>query len=217
MITEQTGLLASAGLECWDVTRKRWIMYQDSESHSLDCQLYPFEEMPTRIFIDTSVVNILIKFAGTIFDMKAQDPSQSLPRRQDVEALLHVFAVGASANWDLVASSRTFDEVSQTKDQAVRADLVSYVLEILERGTPESTHGQNLGRRLADSSLLAALPDRTDRELLGNAIGLGCDAFVTADIRTIISRRDRLPQLPLKILTPVEWWRHVKPWGGLWL
>ncbi len=90
-------------------------------------------------------------------------------------------------------------------------------MQMLEAGTDDSAHGSDLGRRLADSQLLNCLPDRADRELLGNAIGLGCDAFVTADVRTIVSRRDALPALSLRILTPMEWWAHIKPWGALWL
>jgi hypothetical protein len=43
-----------------------------------------------------------------------------------------------------------------------------------------------------------------------------CDVFCTCDRRTIVRKREQLKQLPLRVLTPLEWWAHVKPWGGLW-
>jgi hypothetical protein len=204
-------------LEEWDETRGKWLLYRSAADHHADCERHPFEGIPTRIFLDTNVVNLIVKHAAVIFDMKSQDASMPIRRRRDIEALTHVFAVGARAYWTLRVAEATLDEINRTLHEQVRNDLASYALEMLERGTDVSAHGSNLGRRLADSTLLACLPDRADRELLGNAIGLGCDAFVTADVRTIVSRRNALPALPLRILTPTEWWASVKPWGGLWL
>jgi hypothetical protein len=204
-------------LEIWDESRGKWIMYTRAEQHSADCERYPYERLPTRVFLDTSIVNLIVKYAPVIFEMEPQDRETPLNRARDVEALMHVFSVGARANWALRASAKTLEEVNRTLCESTRQSLASFVSEMLELATEESRHGDDLGRRLADSSLLNVLPDRSDRELLGNAIGLGCDAFVTADLRTIVSKRDRLPRLPLQILTPTEWCSHVKPWGGLWL
>lgn len=98
----------------------------------------------------------------------------------------------------------------------VRQNLISYVVELLEWTELDCTH-TGLARRVAQSTLLDCLPDCADRRLLGDAIQVGCDAFVTADVRTIVSKRHRLPALPLRILTPTEWWATIRPWGGLWL
>jgi len=204
-------------LERWDNTRRKWIMYARQEDHSADCERYPFEQIPARVFLDTSVINLIVKYAPMIFEMEPQDPLTPLNRALEIEALMHVFAIGARANWSLRASTKTLSEVNQTGCVCMRADLAGYVRELLALATEESRYGDDLGRRIADSSLLSALRDRSDRELLGNAIGLECDAFVTADVRTIVSKRDRLPDLPIRVLTPTEWWSHVKPWGGLWL
>ena len=108
------------------------------------------------------------------------------------------------------------EEISLTPDPGTRNDLLGYVREIIEIGTEQSVLGDNLGKRLADALPVAALPDRSDRELIGNAIGLNCDAFCTCDHRTIIAKRHLLPKMELKILTPVEWWAHIKPWAALW-
>jgi hypothetical protein len=204
-------------LEHWDEVRGKWLLYRKAREHHADCERYPFEQIPARVFLDTNVVNLIVKHAPVIFEMEPQDPSLPIGRRRDIEALTHVFAVGARACWELRVAAATLAEIDRTMHEQLRQDLAFYAMEMLEAGTDESAHGGDLGRRLADSTMLNCLPDRADRELLGNAIGLGCDAFVTADIRTIVSRRDALPDLPLRILTPIEWWAHIKPWGGLWL
>ncbi|NMN06704.1 MULTISPECIES: hypothetical protein [unclassified Novosphingobium] len=204
-------------LEEWDKTRGKWLMYRSAADHHADCERHPLEDIPERIFLDTNIVNLIVKHAPVIFEMEPQDPNLPIARRRDIEALAHIFAVGARASWTLRVAETTLDEINRTLHEQVRQDLASYALEMLERGTDESARGSDLGRRVADSTLLALLPDRADRKLLGNAIGLGCDAFVTADVRTIVSRRHLLPTLPLRILTPTEWWAAIKPWGGLWL
>lgn len=204
-------------LERWDTMRRKWIMYNRPEDHTADCQRYPFEEIPARVFLDTSVVNLIVKYAPSIFGMERQCPAIALNRAREIEALMHVFAVGAGASWTLHVSTKTLAEVQQTTCQNVREELAAYVCEILHCAAEESRYCDDLGRSIANSTLLSALPDAADQELLGNAIGLGCDAFVTADIRTIVSKRDVLPDLPLRVLTPTEWWSHIKPWGGLWI
>jgi hypothetical protein len=88
-------------------------------------------------------------------------------------------------------------------------------LEFADQSGEERRHGRDLRRRLYDSALLGAMPDPSDRELPGSAIGMGCDVFCTRDHKTIIRRRHLLPVLPIRILTPIEWWRSIKPWAGL--
>ncbi len=88
---------------------------------------------------------------------------------------------------------RRLSEIDRTLHEQFRHDLANYAMELLEAGTDESAHGGDLGRRLADSSLVDRLPDRADRELLGNAIGLGCEAFVTTEIRTMCRGAPRFP------------------------
>lgn len=203
-------------LEIWDKIWNRWVLYTGESAQSDDCRRHPFEQIPRRVFLDTNVVNLLVKHAPTIFEMERLPLSLSENRSHEIEALMHVFHVGQRANWDLVASGKTLEEISRTCDASIREDLLDYVTGLVEIGTEESVHAMSLGQRLADATIMAALPDRDDRELLGNAIGLGCDAFCTCDRRTIITRRPRLPKLPLRIITPVEWWAHIKPWAGLW-
>lgn len=204
-------------LEYWDTQRKKYVLYFSGADHANDCDQFPFEKIPRRVFLDTNVINIIVKHAAEIFDGELIDTNdQTLAC--DIEALRHVFFVGARANWDIRASQKVIDEISNTKNDALRGDLLEYAIQILNSGLSEEDRrfGVNFGRKLIDAPFAAALPDAADRQLIGNAIGFGCDSFCTCDRTTIINKRHQLKQIPLRILTPAEWWACIKPWAALW-
>ncbi len=204
-------------LERRNAVSGRWQLYTSQQDHHADCVRYPFDQIPSRVFLDTSVINLIVKNSSAIFEGEEISPDTPTNQGREVEALLHLFAVGAHAQWALFASETSIAEVSRTPCDETRNALQSYVYELVERLPP------HLGREHGDScetdlsGALDALPDEGDRQLISHAIALSCDAFVTTDIRTIISKRDQLPSIPLRLLTPCEWWAHVKPWGRLWL
>jgi len=204
------------GLEERDQRTGRWVLYKTQEQHGSDCERYPFERIPCRVFLDTNVVNALVKHADQIFEQQPIREESDQTKAHDLEALMHVFFVGSRANWDLVASSKTLEELSHTSSYELRDTLLDYAIGIVESEGEAAAHARDLGRRVLGSGLFDALPDRDDRELVAHAIGLGCDAFCTSDRKTIIRRRHRLPKLPIRIVTPIEWWRHIKPWAALW-
>lgn len=203
-------------LERWDHARKRWILYAEPSEHSADCRANPFGHIPARIFLDTNVINLIVKWPEQIFENVPPPPDLNERSAHDIEALMHVFFVGQRANWQMSASAKTLQEIDATADERLRSALLSYAGEVTDQWSEESRCGRDLGRRLNDNPLLAALPDPNDRELLGNAIGMGCDAFCTRDHKTIIRKRHLLPRLPIRVITPVEWWATIKPWAGLW-
>jgi len=192
------------------------VLYRREADHSRDCAQYPYESIPARIFLDTNVVNALVKHAAHIFEHEPLPDGLHQTLAHDIEALMHVFQIGSRAYWDLVASAKTLEEISQTPTDELRETLMDYAVEIAECSGETADFAQDLGRRIIGSDFLDMLPDRNDRELLAHAIGLECDVFCTSDRSTIVRRRDRLPALPIRVLTPVEWWQHVRPWAGLW-
>ncbi len=204
------------GLEYWDASRRRWVLYRSQAQHSQDCKRFPLEQIPRRVFLDTNVVNLLVKYAEQVFEQAVIPGDIDETKAIDIEALMHVFYVGARANWDILASRKTLDELHQTPEPAVRDELLGYAVQLVDTLSEDSAYAATVGRRLADAPFTSALPDASDRELIGNAIGLGCDVFCTCDRKTIIRKRDTLGLLPIRILTPAEWWTHVKPWGRLW-
>ncbi|HEX4182644.1 MAG TPA: hypothetical protein VHY34_05255 [Caulobacteraceae bacterium] len=204
------------GLEHWDSRRRKWVLYRSQQQHSDDCAQYPFENIPRKVFLDTNVVNLLVKHGEQVFEQATIPGHLDETTALDTEALMHVFHVGARADWDILASRKTLDEIGQTPDAEVRDELLDYAIQLVEQPCEDSAFAATFGRRLVDAPFVSALPDLADRELIGNAIGFGCDVFCTCDRRTIVRKREHLRQIPLRILTPVEWWAHVKPWAALW-
>lgn len=204
------------GLEHWDAIRGKWILYRSQVQHSLDCEQYPFEAIPRRVFLDTNVVNLMVKYSEQVFEQAWLPEGLDRTCAHDVEALMHVFHIGGRAPWEIVASRKTLDEIGETPDIGVRERLLDYAFELVEPPTENSAYAASLGRRLIDAPFTATLSDPSDRELIGNAIGLGCDAFCTCDRRTVVRKREHLRQIPIRIVTPLEWWAHIKPWTGLW-
>jgi hypothetical protein len=205
-------------LEHWDSRRQKYVLYRSIEQHSEDCERFPFKRIPRRVFLDTNVINVLVKNCEHIFD-RVPIPIATDPKlAADIEALMHVFYVGARANWDILGSQRTLDELSRTMDDATRDGLLEYAVGLVNQDLNDEDRrfAADFGRRLIDAPFLASLPDKADRELIGNAVGFGCDAFCTRDRATIVSKRGQLRQIALRIMTPAEWWAHIKPWAALW-
>jgi len=169
------------GLELWDPSRAKWVMYPSQGHHSEDCARYPFESIPRKVFLDTNVVNLLVKHSEQVFEQAPIPDDLDDTGALDVESLMHVFQIGMRANWNILASRKTLDEIGQTPDLDVRDGLLDYAFQLLEAPSEDSAFAASFGRRLVDAPFVSALPDPADRELIGNAIGFGCDVFCTCD------------------------------------
>lgn len=209
-------------LERWDAALGRWIMYARAEQQSEDCRSYPFSRVPKRIFLDTNIVNLMVKYRRHVFEQEPIPADLHPSAAHHVEALMHLFSIGFRAGWDLVVSRETINEIERTVDPYVRGELLDYAWEVSDEEFWEYSENSDfrfagkLGRSFAQADMMSVLPDESDRILIGHAIGLACDAFCTRDLRTIVNKRHKLPPLPISIMTPVEWWKRVKPWAGLW-
>jgi hypothetical protein len=186
-------------------------------------QRFPFEAIPRRIFLDTNVVDCLVKWGDCIFEQ--QEPPSDIDEtlRSDIDSLMNIFLVGSRAQWDIVISSKTLDELYETSDEWLRQRFMFYGADLAQyaasNGLTDDEHkyAREVGRKLADSSFLSALPHANDRELISHAIALGCDTFCTRDLRSMYRRKHKLSTIPVQILRPVEWWQHIRPWAALWV
>jgi hypothetical protein len=196
-------------------------LYRSQEEHSVDCAAFPFDQIPRKVFLDTNIVNCLVKWPHCIFEMQEAPEDLDATLRADVEALMHIFHVGSRAQWDIVASNKVLDELSETADHALREALLEYGANITAYSAgngfdSDHAYANDLARRLRDSAFVSALPDINDRDLIAHAVAFRCDVFCTRDRRSIYNKRNTLHALPLRILTPADWWQHIRPWAGLW-
>lgn len=183
------------------------------------------EEIPGRAFLDTSTLNFILEHGEYIFD--GVNPPSSLGKRmiQDIDALYNVFFTGKRASWQLAISPFSYKEVISTADRAKRYYLENWFMEvwhywlgILEHANdlPSFIEAEHTRIKLLSSGILDVLPDIEDRILICDAIVYNCDCFCTRDWKTILKYRSQLASLPIRILTPIEWWKLIEPFAGLW-
>jgi hypothetical protein len=55
-------------LEQWDPCKRKHVLYQSTGQFSDDCMRFPFEGIPKRVFLDTNVINVLVKHRAHVFD-----------------------------------------------------------------------------------------------------------------------------------------------------
>jgi len=183
------------------------------------------EDIPGRAFLDTSTLNFILDNGEYIFD--AVTPPVSLSGRllQDIDALYNIFLAVERASFQLAISPFTYKEIIGTQDVTQRyylqkwfTDVWHYWLAILEEANdlPSTVEAENTRIEMLSSGILDVLPDIEDKILICDAIVYRCDCFCTRDWRTILKHRDHLKVLPIKILTPTEWWELIEPYSGLW-
>jgi hypothetical protein len=194
-----------------------------NERSASECAKFPFEKIPQRVFLDTNIVDCLVKWSKCIFEGERPPMDIDTTLLSDIFSLNLVFLIGSRANWDIVASHKTIEELTDTPNETLRARSLEYGDGLVEYATAngiadeDHKYAIDLARRLVDSSFLAPLRDASDRELIAHAIALKCDTFCTRDRRSIHRKREQLRSIPLRIMTPGEWWQHIRPWAALWI
>lgn len=181
-------------------------------------------DIPGRVLLDTNIVNFMLDWGEVIHD-GGEIPAHVCERdARDILALRDIWLTGQRASWQVAVSPRTYEEVAATTDPIRRATLESWFgqlwlswREYFEQYNLSDLDADSLARRLVPSDTLAVLPDLFDRELLAHAIAYECDAMCTRDRKTILRHRDKLGLLPVRILTPTEWWAAISKYAGLWV
>jgi hypothetical protein len=181
-------------------------------------------DIPGRFLFDTNVVNLVLDYGEFIFDGGEFPDDQPPALTADLTALEGIFSTGQRAAWQIAISPITFSEITNTTDALRRSNLNDwfnelwlYWREIFRQEGLSDDAARSREERLRQSDLLAVLPDAADRALIADAIAYGCDAFCTRDYKTILRHRHKLPELPLKILSPAELWLEIKPYAALWM
>ena len=182
------------------------------------------EDLPGRVFLDTCVVNFILDYGEQIHENTPPPDDADDRVRQDIQALRDVFFVGNRAHWQLAISPHTWQEVRQTQDPRRRHSLESWFHEIWQYwcdvinqddDLPSLIEAERLRVQLLSAGHLDALPDLPDRILICDAVAYRCELFCTRDWSTILRNRDFIGQLPLTIVSPVEWWARIRPYAGL--
>jgi predicted nucleic acid-binding protein len=181
-------------------------------------------DIPGRVLLDTNIVNFILDWGETIHDGGEIPTHVADLDAGNILALRNIWLTGQRTKWQIAISPRTYHEIAATNDPIRRAALESwfgelwlYWREFFDTSQLSDIDADSLARLLAPSEILAALPDPSDKELLAHAIAYECDAMCTRDQRTIVRHRDKLKLVPVRILTPTEWWAAISDYAGLWV
>lgn len=184
------------------------------------------QELPGRAFLDTSSFNFILEHGECIFEGVTPHPKLSKRILADINAFYNIFLTGERATWQLAVSPFTYREIISTQGPTKRhylqnwfMDVWDYWLGIIDENNdlPSFIEAEHTKIHLLSSGVLDVLTDVEDRLLICDAIVYKCDCFCTRDWKTILRKRDYLASLPIKIITPTEWWNIIKPYAALWV
>lgn len=184
------------------------------------------EKLPGRVFLDTNIVNFILDYGEYIFD--GLSASETLGHRtlESIDAFYNIFLTGKRASWQLAISPMTYREITKTIDARRNNYLKTWFLDIWDYWTktvdenddlPSFLEAEKSKIDLLTTGILDFLPDIEDRMLICDSIAYRCDLFCTKDWKTILRYRENLGSLPIKIVSPKEWWNIIKPFAALWV
>ena len=110
------------GLEHWDSSRRKYVLYQNNEQHSADCDRFPFGSIPRRVFLDTNVINVLVKHSTHVFDGEPIPPNTEPTFAIDIEAGIDLKAAFSNVIWDIATTIASVHQ--QLWDAQERLELV---------------------------------------------------------------------------------------------
>lgn len=179
--------------------------------------------LPSRIFFDTNVVNFVFDNEDAIFENQRIRDELSESDRLNVISLQALFVTGQRVSWEIAISPITYHEVMATRQAGRRADLLNWFNELWIYWREIVAEDEGISDYLAEQKAqdvhlarrLHCFPDQADRQLIAHAIAYKCDVFCTRDVRTILRRRDRAGDIPIRLISPAELGERLRPWVHL--
>ena len=186
-----------------------------------------FDELPWRLFLDSSTLQALHSYGEFIYDGGCINPNDKIWRTphgpENIQALEAIMFVGQRASFELVLSANSLDEVDERHDASYSQwaiEVMNYWETLLagyrEQGAlPFEGLGISLAAKLESTSF--GYLSKKDRALLSDAVVLECDAFITLDLKLCRNANHLESQLSMRILEPRSYWRMLKPWARLFV
>lgn len=183
--------------------------------------LEEFEQLPRRIFLDSSTLQTLQNYGGFIWENEEIPQTNriwSMPNGiQNLEALRTIFIVNERAGFEFALSNNSLSEVSEKKDARYLQwayDVLDHWLACLEEAEDLPNDNSHLAAKLDGNSF--GYLGVGDRALIKDAILLDCDAFLTMEQRLPKNARHIQRELGLRVLTPAHYWDLLRPWARLY-
>ena len=184
----------------------------------------PFEEFPWRIFLDTSVLQILQDYGEFIWDggdIPPDDKIRSIPNGDDNLFSLHgLFRINTRVPFEIALSKNSIKEVYNRG----RHDYLQWAYEMLDYW--DNCINSYKSEDLAFSGIGIGLSQKTqdrkfghlseqDKLLIKDALMLECKGFLTMDLKLAKNSGHIEKELNILVITPKEFWELFKPWAPL--
>jgi hypothetical protein len=181
------------------------------------------DDVPKRIFIDSSVLQTMLTYSGYIFDgggIAESDPIWSIPEgKEKLQALRWICLVNQRTAFEWVLSSNSIDEVLAKGSSSYLQwayEVMLYWQECLQGyGGKLNGSGEHLAKRL-DETHFGYLGEG-DKRLLRDAVLFECEAFLTMERRLPRNASHIQRELGIRVLTPIQYWQMLGPWAGLYV
>jgi len=182
------------------------------------------KKIPRRAFLDTCVVNFILEYSDQIHDNWPLPQDVNTRTSEDIHALRKIFIAGSRGGIQFAVSPFTYSEIAGTQDSGKLSHLHTWFQELWQywrsvvdsyNDLPNFIEADDIRVQLLISEYARVLPDLSDRILLCDALVYRCDLFCTRDWNTILKHRKELSGLPIKFVTPSEFWALIQPFAFL--
>lgn len=178
-----------------------------------------FDQLPQRIFLDSSTLQTLQQYGGFIYEYEDLPLDDQIRRdRNGVEklrSLRSIMEITERAPFQFALSENSFVEVRKRGNRKYLQwayDVLHHWLICLEE-SGESIYDQTIIDRLSSNSF--GYLGSGDRQLISDAIRLGCDTFLTMENK-LPKNSDHIQRaLNIKVESPNTTWNRIVPWAAL--
>jgi hypothetical protein len=178
-----------------------------------------FEDIPSRIFLDSSVLQALQTYGEFIYENLELSPADRIHRdpmgAAKLEALRCIMQVAERAPFEFALSDNSFVEVARRGDPRYLQwayDVLDHWQACLEvAGEPQV---DPIALANIDSAAMNYL-GAGDRALLKDAVLLECDAFLTMENKLPRNADHVRRMIDFRVLSPLGMWEILRPWAAL--
>ena len=178
-----------------------------------------FEDIPSRIFLDSSALQVLQTYGEFIYENVELSPNDRIHRDPlgiaKLEALRWIMQVTERAPFEFAFSDNSFAEVERRGN----LDYLRWAYDVLDHWNAcleASGEPQDDPTALAkiDSSAMNYL-GAGDRVLLRDAVLFECDAFLTMENKLPRNADHVRKMIAIRVLSPISMWEILRPWAAL--
>jgi hypothetical protein len=180
-----------------------------------------FDDIPRRIFLDSSALQALQSYGGFICENAALDAAARIHRDptgvDKLTSLRCIMEVAQRAPFQFALSHNSFLEVTRRGD----ARYLQWAYDVLDhwRACLEEAPSPAVDLKIAattDTSSYNYL-GTGDRALIKDALLLGCDSFLTMENKLPKNADHIRSTLGIRVLSPLDMWELLRPWAALFL